>query len=67
VSKGVFHVVSKNVEKKHVSADVENVGVDEHRSEEGVHVFSLKYVCWKHGEVAVERCYKQTHGYVLGE
>jgi hypothetical protein len=27
----------------------------------------LKYVCWEHGEVAVERRYKQTHGYVLGE
>jgi len=36
VAKGVFHVVSENVEEKHVSADVENVGMKEHGSEKGV-------------------------------
>ena len=36
MSESVFDVVSEDVEEKHVSADVEDVGVEEHGSEEGV-------------------------------
>lgn len=33
MSESVFDVVSENVEEKHVSGDVEDVGVEEHGSE----------------------------------
>ena len=36
VAKSVLNVVSEDVEEKHVSANVEDVGVEEHGSEEGV-------------------------------
>ena len=36
VAKCIFHIVSENVEEKHVSTDVEDVGVKEHGGEKGV-------------------------------
>ena len=63
VAKSVFHIVSENVEEKHVSDDVENVGVEEHGSEKSVQIFRLKYVGWNHEE----RLYKLTHCCVFGK
>ena len=51
VAESVFHVVSEDVEKKHVSTYVEDVGVEEQGCEEGVKIFSLKYFVWNHGEI----------------
>ena len=67
MAKSVLHVVSENVEEKHVSANMKNVGVKEHGSEEGVQIFRLKYVGWNHGKIVVERLRKQTHRWIFGK
>jgi len=67
MAKSVLYIVSEDVEEKHVSADVEDVGVKEHGSEKSVQIFPLKYVGWNHGEIVVERLYKQTYRCVFGK
>lgn len=60
VAESVLNIVSENVEEKHVSYNVEDVGVKEHRCEKSVQIFRLKYVGWNHGKAIVEGL-KLTH------
>jgi len=55
VAKSILNVVSENVEKKHVSNNVGNVGVKKHRSKKSVQISSLKYVGWNHRKAVIER------------
>lgn len=54
MSEGVFHIVSEDVEKEHVSTNVEDVRMKKNGCKDGVKIFPSNYFGWNHSEVVEE-------------
>jgi hypothetical protein len=55
MAEGIFNIVAKNVEIKHVPQKVNPAGVHKHRRDKSVESLPVDYFVWNHYELVADR------------